>query len=97
MKPGDTVICIKSHSERVVTEGQEYKLHSLNIGCCQPVVDVGIKSQREYAGCGICGKLRPNNGIAWIAKKLFARPEDWNQAETMVNELTETINQPVEI
>lgn len=52
MKPGQKVICVKSHPVGVVTKGQIYTIKSIHKPCCTIFFDVGIES--DYSNIQIC-------------------------------------------
>ena len=84
------VICIKSHSQGVVKEGNIYQvLTSMNVECqCGPKVlyNVGIVAPpRARSVCKNCGTKRVfDSPMYWIDSKLFAELGD-------ISELTEIL------
>lgn len=71
---GDDIVCIKSHSQGVVKEGQIYKCLGLRITpCgCSYLVNVGIEdSTNYYITCRSCGKKYDADEYWWINSSLF--------------------------
>lgn len=93
-KPGQEVVCIKSHSQRIVIKDNTYTvLGIINCSCGRSAIDVGVKDDYpfiiSYCECGI--GIKVTNNIWWVGSSLFASPEDWQQAETMVEVLKEDL------
>lgn len=82
MKPGDTVICITNNKRN------PYNVPMPTVGQTYTVICV---DQNHWLTLEEMGLDYGYN------KNCFVPIDHWSQAETMVNELTETINQPVEI
>ena len=90
MKPGDTVICIdagwyyngdKSHPFNLQNHPKEGEIYVIE----------ALEHRKEGLHLHIVGFEYSYHS------KGFTYPEQWNQAETMVNELTEHILIPQEI
>ena len=85
------VICIKTHSQGVVKEGNIYHvLSTINVECkCGPKVlyNVGIVAPPGgRSKCLNCGTRRVfDNPMYWIDSKLFAEPAD-------ISDLVEILN-----
>lgn len=74
MKTGDKVICIKSHSQRVVVKGDEYYVCGiLRCPYCNMLwISVGIKSPRPFIECGECSNIS-SSGCDWMFSSLLFR------------------------
>ena len=85
------VICIKTHSQGVVKEGNIYHvLSTINVECkCGPKVlyNVGVVGNpKAYSKCGTCGTRRfLDSPMFWVSSTLFAEPAD-------ISELVEILN-----
>lgn len=94
---GEKVVCVKTHSQGVVKEGDIKTLNDFKKGCCGDLVfNVGIKSSYkigEYLMCPRCNKPKISDGIWWIYAKLFRPIDDLYNEE--IKELTEALNEPV--
>jgi len=95
---GMDIVCIKTHSEGVVKEGEVFTIKALRKPCCNVQIDIG--KDLNYTGgtfstsCAVCKKIT-NNGTdatAWISHRLFA-PLD---TLTDISEIEEILNQPIE-
>ena len=93
---GQDIVCIKTHSQGVVKEGNVYTIKSLSGALCKcshVMIDVGIKQDYELGECPNCKTHNiPLNGIMWIYEALFA-PLD---TLTDISEIEEILNQPIE-
>jgi hypothetical protein len=85
--------CIKTHSQKVVVEGNIYPLISDKMPCkCNDGVDVGVKAilKAKIRYCQYCKTSYQNDGIWWIGKVLFANIDDIS-----ISEATEQLNEKV--
>lgn len=94
---GDDIVCIKTHSQGVVIEGNVYKCKALKGGKCnckdKYLVDIGGKSVSDYSNCRICGtRYEDADGVFWINASMFRK------LDTLVNidEIHELLNEPIE-
>lgn len=98
---GMDVVCIKTHSQGVVKEGNVYTIKSLRKTCCVVQIDIGAKapdlngSSVFETRCGKCKKITYNHrdNTYWIAESLFV-PLD---TLTDISEIEEILNQPIEV
>ena len=95
---GQEIVCIQTHSGKLVIEGQIYTIASLRQGCCSIDINVGIKSNNPYGlyriechNCGYISQLS-NDATAWFCETLFAPLEYDQQAieELLENTLVKT-------
>lgn len=107
MEIGMTVVCIKTHSQGAVKEGDVRKIKGMRINCCgNLVLDVGIIAdttrfnyltigERYY--CTSKRHLETFDGIWWINNLLFRPLEDLynTEIEELMNEVNE--KQPFEV
>ena len=69
---GQDIVCIKTHSQGVVKEGQVYTIRGIKQGCCKVEIDVGVPVYGDkYSRCRSCGKVEKSNGVHWIYETLF--------------------------
>ena len=90
-KIGQSVVCVRTHSQKVVIEGQIYKVEGNKVcECCGlALVNVGIRSNSPTFRCK-CSYTTPTEGIHWIAKALLA-PVDEVFGEKSNEEVKEQI------
>lgn len=94
------IVCIKTHSEGVVIEGNVYTIKSLRKTCCIVQIDIGAKapdlngSTLFESRCRECKKTTYNHtdNTYWIAERLFV-PLD---TLTDISEIEEILSQPIE-
>ncbi len=84
---GQRVVCIKTHSQGIIKEGEIFTISAIKeFECGCVVVDLGIKSDRINGNCGMHGTIYYNGGTHWISTKII-RPID----ETFADEVLENI------
>lgn len=69
---GQEVVAIKDHSQGAFKKGDEFKVSSIEIGCCAWVVTVGILSVKPGQICMVCGHVRPARKESMFKAYLFA-------------------------
>lgn len=67
---GQDIVCIKTHSQGGVKEGEVYSIKALRKVCCTVQIHVGKLSDKKNAVCG-CGKKELSNGLFWFCETLF--------------------------
>ena len=95
---GQKIVCVKSHSEGVVKEGEIYIVKDLRLcsKCKDLDIDVGIKTNLPLGQC-CCNHAAFTNGIHWLAHDLF-RPLDDLYNEELNEELSEILTkEPFEL
>lgn len=78
---GQEIVCVRSHSQGHVTEGNVYKIRSLkasNCNCYSTIIDIGQYSHADASYCPVCGNERSCNGIRWFSERLFV-PLEYDQ------------------
>lgn len=72
-KIGQSVVCVRTHSQKIVIEGQIYKVEgNKTCECCGlALVNVGIQSNASKFKCK-CSYTTSTEGIHWVAKALLA-------------------------
>lgn len=96
-KIGQEVVCIKSHSQGAVKEGEIYTIEDLNLcpKCKELDLHVGIYNTSFLVEC-TCGHL-DDTVISWLHHSLF-KPLDELYNEELNEELNEIFSkQPFEI
>lgn len=98
---GQKVVCVKTHSEGVVKEGEIYTVEDFKVNCCKKLVlDVGLKSKYNNGNmvrCRECGSIITHYGGWWIHYSLF-KPLDDLYNEELNSELEEIFSkQPFEV
>ncbi len=91
---GDDIVCIKTHSQGVVKEGEVFKCKSLkeNFCNCQGcLVDIGIKPTSTQFRCLKCMITVMSDSIRWFPSSIFRK------LDTLVNidEIHELLNEPL--
>ena len=72
---GQDIVCIKTHADGVVKEGEVYTIRSLEQGCCFIHIDVGKKFPRlGYTHCTKCGKDKKELTLTWWLKETYFKP-----------------------
>jgi len=75
-RAGDEIICIRDHSQGIVKKGQIYTaqhLQRMDCGCIH-LVDIGMKSDRPFTMCAVCGtRHEKTDDIWWVDARLFRR------------------------
>lgn len=91
---GDDIVCVKTHSQGIVKEGEVYKCLGLTIASCsckKYLVDIGETSTN---GCTLyrpCKEISTTDGIIWINATMFRK------LDTLINidEITELLEEPI--
>ena len=92
---GQKVVCVKTHPEGVVKEGEVYTLIGWKQSCCSQQVNVGIKSKRLPNGaickCPKCQQLDISDGYWWLKSTRFRPLDDLfnEEIEELMNEIEE--------
>ena len=93
---GQDVVCIKTHSEGVVKEGETYTIKSLKEGFCNCIsvlIHIGIFDDSTHEMCQDCDIIVPSTGnILWLWEGLLGSPDTL----TCSSEMEEILNQPIE-
>ena len=95
-KIGQDIVCIKTHSNGVVMEGEIYTIKALKEGFCRCgliVIHIGKFSKGMYDICPDCkATARATDDILWLWDGLFA-PLD---TLTDISEIEAILSQPIE-
>ncbi len=95
---GQDIVCVKTHSQGFVKEGQLYVVKGLSTGICRcnpVIIDVGIVTDPAPIQCGRCKIIATkigNPNIFWFGESLF-RPLD---ELCDISELTNELKKPIE-
>ena len=94
---GQDIVCIKTHSQGVVTKDQVYTINALRLTpCCKKVIEIDIGKvvpaiYGSKTDCVICGRTYNNSDKNWwITERMFA-PLD---SLADISELTEVLSHP---
>jgi hypothetical protein len=92
---GKKVVCIKQHSQDLITEGEIYTVMDISELPCEckiTVVNVGVAvSGHNRLRCSKCNASIINKtGFVWFNIKLF-RPIDYAYADKVLEELFENV------
>ena len=88
---GQDIVCIKTHPEGLVKEGEIYTIKAL-CKCCNINIQVGVKSPTGLSYCIYCDKNFYPDTYQWFSEIRFA-PLD---TLTDISEIEEILNQPIE-
>lgn len=93
---GQQVVCIKTHPNKVVKEGETYTIKSMSIHCkCGLSVDIGAKDpcgpDHIICCCQDCDMTYALTDIWWISHKRFVPLDQWEQAEEAKESLLEEL------
>ena len=78
---GQEIVCIKTHSHKVVKSGEIFTIKNLSIcGCKTILIDVGIITTSKNGICGVCNSNYELFNTWWLSERLFA-PLEYNQDE----------------
>ena len=93
---GQEIVCVKTHSLKLVKRGKTYTIRGLaksQCNCGYVMIDVGISYNNIHPSgqqeCSECGNAFFTNGLFWFNECLFA-PLDQD-----ISELTEILEQPI--
>jgi hypothetical protein len=87
---GQDIVCIKSHSQAVIKEGDIFTIKGLKKGCCTIVIDVGISAQSHLTKCR-CGNIRvKHDGIFWLGEQLFKPLDELTDISELLEHLENT-------
>lgn len=99
---GQEVVCVLTHTERIVIKSNHYKILGLRTECkCGLLVDVGARSFATDSPntrwrCSDCGQFVPfDKGIWWLHASLFAPLMDISELESILKEQTLINNHPL--
>jgi hypothetical protein len=95
-RAGDEVVCIRDHSQGIVKKGQVYTANQITrMGCgCVLLVDVGLKSDRQFTQCAACGMNdEKTDNIWWIDARLFRRLLTRSEEEDLADVLAEVFSE----
>ena len=93
-KIGQEVVCVKDHSERIVTKGKHYFINNILVcsKCGDLAFDVGIGTDTPISLCR-CGEEDFNMGAYLVSQELFAPLETIPEShEKTVEKLIEESN-----
>lgn len=89
---GQTIVCIKSHSQELIKEGDVFTVKGLRKGCCNIQINIGIIGVYGQSQC-CCGNIIEGfDDIYWFAEFRFS-PLD---TLTDISEIEEILSQPIE-
>lgn len=82
---GQEIVCIRTHSRKVVKAGEIYKIKALKESKCKcknlTIIDVGVLANSGFAKCTICDtRYEKTDNSWWFSETLFA-PLEYNQDE----------------
>jgi hypothetical protein len=58
---GQEVVAIKDHSQGNFKKGDEFLIQDIKNGCCKLLIDVGIRTGKDFINCRCCGDRKPND------------------------------------
>lgn len=94
---GRPVVCIKTHSQGVVKEGDTFTLLDMRPGYCkceELLLCVGHKRRKPLGMCRKCGQQHiPEGDDFYLSSTLFAPMDDWHEAECAIAELLDEVEE----
>lgn len=92
------IVCIETHPNGFVKEGEVYTIESLRASCCGVDIHIGKYDDEGYdiytTVCSICGGERSEwkSNIIWLGEHRFASLDTL----TDISEIEEILSQPIE-
>lgn len=90
------IVCIKTHSQGLVKEGDVFTIKGLREGYCKCTkvqINIGFTSIATTNKCSICHVgVKNTDSFSWLSENLFA-PLD---TLTDISEIEEILSQPIE-
>lgn len=90
---GQKVVCVKTHSQGIVKEGELYTVQGMKTNpCCEDLVlDIGLFAKSNMSMCCCGHRERNSDGIYWLSQKLFRPLDDLfnEEIEELMNEIEE--------
>lgn len=70
---GQDIVCIKSHSQGAVKEGEVFTIKGLRKNCCAIEINIGMSMPMGVIlNCRHCGSNKHSDGVYWLRENLFA-------------------------
>ena len=88
---GQDIVCIKSHSQGAVKEGDVFIIKGIKKSCCSIDLDINFIHLKPMLECPHCHKLEKSNGIYWFDHNQFAPLE----SITDISEIEELLKEPI--
>jgi hypothetical protein len=95
-RAGDDIVAIKDHSQGIYKKGDVFTAISLQRnGCgCIILVDIGLKSDRPYTKCPVCGMNdEKTDNIWWVEARAFRRLLSRSEEEDLADVLAEVFQE----
>lgn len=95
-RAGDDIVCIRDHSQGIVKKGDVFTAVSLERnGCgCIYLVDIGLKSDRQFTRCPACGMNdEKTDDIWWLDARLFRRLLSRSEERDLQEVLSEVLSE----
>jgi len=95
-RAGDDIVAIKDHSQGIYKKGDVFTAISLQRnGCgCIILVDIGLKSDRLYTKCPVCGMNdEKTDNIWWVEARAFRRLLSRSEEEDLADVLAEVFQE----
>ena len=87
---GQDVVCIKTHRQGIIKEGNVFTIIGLRQTCCSIQINIGISSRYGNDICTKCSKISKNlDGVWWFGEDRFVPLEsitDISEIEAILNE-----------
>ena len=95
-RPGDEIVAIKDHSQGIFKKGDVFTAVAMkrNACGCNLVVDIGLKSDRPFTSCPVCGMHdEKTDNIWWVSAILFRRLLTRSEEEDLADVLAEVFSE----
>jgi hypothetical protein len=95
-RAGDDIVAIKDHSQGIFKKGDVFTAVAMqrNSCGCNLVVDIGLKSDRPFTKCPVCGMNdEKTDNIWWVSAILFRRLLTRSEEEDLADVLAEVFSE----
>ena len=97
-RAGDDIVAIRDHSQGIVSKGDVFTAIQIQRnGCgCVLLVDIGLKSDRPFTRCAVCGNNEEKSDNTWwvdarLFRRLLTRSEEADLKEVLAEVFSEEL------
>ena len=97
-RAGDDIVAIRDHSQGIVSKGDVFMAIQIQRnGCgCVLLVDIGLKSDRPFTRCAVCGNNEEKSDNTWwinarLFRRLLTRSEEADLKEVLAEVFSEEL------
>lgn len=95
-RAGDDIVAIKDHSQGVFLKGDVFTAMAMQRNSCGCIflVDIGLKSDRPFTMCPVCGmRDEKTDNIWWVDARSFRRLLSRSEEADLANVLEEVFSE----